>query len=105
MFYVISNVFQSDKGSIHRNLKYFETIHASSFQHNIVKRGAKLSNHPFNTIKELHFKTLGKDFRLILHPHSSVLHSNFKAYTVDADGKETTVHVGKNYNFLDGKVM
>lgn len=61
----------------------------------MVKRGAKLSNHPFNTIKEVHFKTHGKDFRLILHPHTSVLHSNFKAYTVDGDGKETTVHVGE----------
>lgn len=61
----------------------------------MVKRGAKLSSHPFNTIKEVHFKTHGKDFRLILHPHSSVLHSNFKAYAVDGDGKETTVHVGK----------
>ncbi|KAG7300212.1 hypothetical protein JYU34_015770 [Plutella xylostella] len=92
------------KGSIYRNLKHFETIHASSFVHHIVKRGAKHSNHPFNTIKELHFKTLGKDFRLILHPHSSVLHSNFKAYTVDGDGKETTVHVDRD-NFYTGRVF
>lgn len=63
----------------------------------MVKRGAKVSNHPFNTIKELNFKTLGRDFRLILHPHTSVLHSNFKAYAVDGDGKETTVHVGKKF--------
>lgn len=82
-------------GSIYHNLKYFETIHSSGFTHNIVKRGAKQSINPYNTIKELHFKTLGKDFRLILHPHSTVLHSNFKAYAVDGDGKETTVHIGK----------
>lgn len=90
--------------SIYRNLKYFETIHASSLTHHIVKRGTKISTHPFNTIKEVHFKTLGKDFRLILHPHSSVLHSNFKAYTVDGDGKETTVHVDRD-NFYTGRVF
>ncbi|CAH0399494.1 unnamed protein product [Chilo suppressalis] len=90
--------------SIHKNLKYFETIHTSSLQHHIVKRGAKLSTHPYNTIKELHFRTLGKDFRLILHPHSSVLHSNFKAYSVDGDGKETTVHVDRD-NFYTGRVF
>lgn len=60
-----------------------------------MKRGAKQSNHPFNTIKEMHFRTLGKDFRLILYPHSTVLHSNFKAYAVDGEGKKTVVHVGK----------
>ncbi|KAG6444940.1 hypothetical protein O3G_MSEX003636 [Manduca sexta] len=90
--------------SIYRNLKYFETIHATSLKHHVVKRGAKLSSHPFNTIKEVHFKTLGKDFRLILHPHSSVLHSNFKAYTVDGDGKETTVHVDRE-TFYSGRVF
>lgn len=73
-------------------------MHASSLTHRMVKRGAKVSSHPYNTIKELNFKTLGRDFRLILHPHSSVLHSNFKAYAVDGDGKETTVHVGKKLN-------
>lgn len=76
-------------------MKYYETLHASNLIHHVVKRGAKPSKHPFNTIKELHFKTLGKDFRLILHPHSSVLHSNFKAYTVDAEGNEAVVHTGK----------
>ncbi|XP_053611491.1 ADAM 17-like protease [Plodia interpunctella] len=90
--------------SIYKNLRYFETLHASSFTHHIEKRGAKLSNHPFNTIKELHFKTHGKQFRLILHPHSSVLHSNFKAYEVDGDGKESTVHVDRD-NFYTGRVF
>ncbi|XP_028159327.1 ADAM 17-like protease [Ostrinia furnacalis] len=101
---MISTLMGNFECSIHNNLKYFETIHADSLQHNIVKRGAKLSSHPFNTIKELQFKTHGKDFRLILHPHSSVLHSNFKAYSVDADGKETTVHVDRN-NFYTGRVF
>ncbi|XP_047996264.1 ADAM 17-like protease [Leguminivora glycinivorella] len=90
--------------SISHNLKYYETMHASSLRHHVVKRGAKPSNHLFNTIKELHFRTLGKDFRLILHPRTSVLHSNFKAYAVDGDGKETTVHVDRD-NFYTGRVF
>ncbi|CAG9790884.1 unnamed protein product [Diatraea saccharalis] len=100
----ISVLLCSFECALNENLKYFETIHASSLQHHIVKRGATLSAHPFNTIKELHFKTLGKNFRLILHPHSSVLHSNFKAYSVDGDGKETTVHVDRG-NFYTGRVF
>ncbi|XP_068622820.1 ADAM 17-like protease [Battus philenor] len=91
-------------GSIYNNLKYFETLHSSSLNHHVVKRGTKLSNHPFNIIKELHFRTLGKDFRLILHPHSSVLHSNFKAYSVDGEGKKTVVHVDRD-NFYTGRVF
>ncbi|KAJ2949683.1 hypothetical protein O0L34_g15610 [Tuta absoluta] len=96
--------FPNTNCSLHHNLRYYETLHASSFSHHVVKRGAKVSSHPYNTIKELHFKTLGRDFRLILHPHSSVLHSNFKAYAVDGDGKETTVHVDRE-NFYSGRVF
>ncbi|KAM3965594.1 ADAM 17-like protease Tace [Aphomia sociella] len=90
--------------SLHRNLKYFETLDTSKFAHHVVKRGAKTSNHPFNTIEELHFKTHGKQFRLILHPHTTVWHSNFKAYEVDADGKESIVHVDRD-NFYTGRVF
>ncbi|CAB3244600.1 unnamed protein product [Arctia plantaginis] len=104
VFFLIYDCFLFGNCSIYHNLKYFETIHASSLSHNIVKRGTKLSNHPFNTIKEVHFKTLGKEFRLILHPHTSVLHSNFKAYAVDGDGKETTVHVDQG-NYYTGRVF
>lgn len=64
--------------------------------HRIVKRGAKQSYHPFNVIKEVEFKVLGRHFRIILHPQRDVLHSNFKAYSVDADGNEKVVHFGKN---------
>lgn len=52
------------------------------------------SNHPFNKIKEITFETLGRDFRLIVSPKRNVLHSKFKAFTVDGDGKETSVHLG-----------
>lgn len=47
-------------GSIHENLKYFDTLHSSHISHTIVKRGVQESNHPFNKIKEVTFKTLGK---------------------------------------------
>ena len=36
-----------------------------------------------------------RDFRLILTPKKGILHSNFKAYTVDGDGLEKPVFVGK----------
>lgn len=94
-------------GAIHKNLKYYETIHASEFTHKIIKRGLQESDHPFNKIKEVSFKTLGRDFRLILtpkHGHSNVLHSKFKAYAVNGDGKETTIHVDHN-DFYDGRVF
>ncbi|CAG5059197.1 unnamed protein product [Parnassius apollo] len=101
---LITNYFYYAKCSIYHNVKYFETLDSSSLNHHVVKRGTKHSSHPFNTIKELHFRTLGRDFRLILHPHSSVLHSNFKAYTVDGDGKKTIVHVDRD-NFYTGRVF
>lgn len=80
---------------LNKNLHYYETIHADEVVHRIVKRGAKQSNHPFNVIKEVEFKVLGRHFRIILHPQRDVLHSNFKAYSVDADGAEKVVHFGK----------
>lgn len=73
-------------------------------KHTIVKRGLKESNHPFNKIKEVEFKTLGRNFRLILSPKRTVLHSKFKAYAVNADGKETTVHLDHE-NFYGGRVF
>lgn len=56
-----------------------------------MKRGIKESSHPYNSIKELSFSALGKDFRLVLHPSRDVLHHNFQSYAVDADGVETPV--------------
>lgn len=47
-------------GSVYKNLKYFETLHASQFSHSIVKRGVKHSDHPFNKIREVTFSTLGR---------------------------------------------
>lgn len=77
-----------------KNLHYYESIHADDVVHKIVKRGTKQSNHPFNVIKEVEFKVLGRHFRIILHPQKDVLHSNFKAYSVDGNGNEKIVHFG-----------
>lgn len=82
-------------GSIHKNLKYFETIHADDLVHKIVKRGLQDSDHPYNKIKEVYLNTHGKDFRLILSPKRSILHSNFKAYAVNGDGEETHIPIGE----------
>lgn len=91
-------------GSIHKNLKYYETIHANDLKHSIVKRGLQESSHPFNKIKEVQFNALGRNFKLILSPKRDVLHSKFKAYAVDADGKETSVHLDHE-SFYGGRVF
>ena len=56
------------KSDLRKNLNYFEVLHANQFGHNIVKRGTQPSNHPFNKIREVNFKALGRDFSLILSP-------------------------------------
>lgn len=81
-------------GSIHKNLKYFQIIHVDDLTHKIVKRGIQESSHPFNKIKEVNLRTHGKDFRLILSPKRSILHSKFKAYSVNGDGEETHIPIG-----------
>ncbi|KAJ8984738.1 hypothetical protein NQ317_005003 [Molorchus minor] len=92
------------EGSIQKNLRYFETIHANDLTHTIVKRGIKDSSHPYNQIKEVNFKTHGRDFRLIISPKKDILHSNFKAYEVDGDGAEKLVHINHD-DFYHGRVF
>ncbi|XP_065372327.1 ADAM 17-like protease isoform X1 [Calliphora vicina] len=105
VFLIIFVIFLIESAdSLHRTLKHFDIIHKDDIEHRIVKRGAKPSNNPYNTIKEIEFKTLGRNFRLILHPHREVLHSKFKAYTVDGDGNETIVHLDHD-NFFAGRVF
>ncbi|XP_030081653.1 ADAM 17-like protease isoform X2 [Drosophila hydei] len=90
--------------ALKRTLRHYEVFHKDDIVHRIVKRGVKQSSNPYNTIKELEFKTLGKNFRVILHPHRDVLHSKFRAYAVDADGNETVVHLDHD-NFYTGRVF
>ncbi|XP_073993289.1 ADAM 17-like protease Tace isoform X2 [Rhodnius prolixus] len=90
--------------SIYKNLKYFDTLQASDLTHHIVKRGLKESSHPYNKIKEVNFKILGRDFRLILTPRKGVLHSKFQAYSVDGDGNEKPVAIDHE-NFYEGRLF
>ncbi|XP_062559686.1 ADAM 17-like protease [Armigeres subalbatus] len=101
---VIISLLQAANTQLHNNFKHFETLHADDLTHRITKRGAKHSSHPFNTIKEVEFKVLGRNFRLILHPHKEVLHSNFRAYSVDGSGTESIVHLDHD-NFFKGRVF
>ena len=87
------------------NLRHYETLHVRDLSHRLVKRGATFSYHPYNTIKEVSFRTLGKNFRLILNPHKEVVHENFKAYEVtDSDGPPKPVHVDHD-EFFSGRVF
>ena len=80
-----------------KNLRYFETIHKSQLSHHIVKRGVTPSTHKYNQIKEVEFKTLGKDFKLILSPTKGLLSSKFRAVEVDdEDEKEVFIPVDKD---------
>jgi len=88
---------------IKNNLKYFEVIHAKSFGHNIVKRGIHPSDHPFNKIREVNFKALGRDFRLILSPKKGLLHPKFRAVEMDDNNIEKPIRIDHE-TFYDGRV-
>lgn len=90
---------------LHKNLYYYETLHVDDFTHRVVKRGIKHSSNPFNTIKEVEFKALGRNFRLILHPHKEVLHHNFKAYVVNSTGEEQIIHFGELVMVFPAKIF
>jgi disintegrin and metalloproteinase domain-containing protein 17 len=87
-----------------KNLRYFETLHKSDLSHNIVKRGANPSNHKFNQIREIDFKALGRNFRLILSPKKGLLSPTFKAVELDDDDKEVYVPIDHE-SFYDGRVF
>lgn len=87
-----------------QNLKYYETLHATTATHKIVKRGLHDSQHPYNKIKEIEFATLGRNFRLILSPSHTILHPNFKAYVMDASGNENHVAIERE-QFFKGRVF
>lgn len=99
--------------ALHRNLQYYETLHATHLRHKIVKRGIQHSYNPYNKINEVEFFSHGRfdtysknlkdrfnefffsrHFRLILTPRKEVIHSKFKAYEVNANGEEINIHLG-----------
>ncbi len=87
-----------------KNLRYYETLHKSDLSHSIVKRGANPSSHKFNQIREIDFKALGRNFRLILSPKKGLLSPNFKAVELDDEEKETFVPIDHE-SFYDGRVF
>ncbi|XP_044593060.1 ADAM 17-like protease [Cotesia glomerata] len=90
--------------TLHQNLKYYETLHVRHLEHNIVKRGTQHGSHPYNKINQVEFYAHGRHFRLILTPRKEVIHSKFKAYEVNADGEEKSVHLDHE-SFYHGRVF
>ncbi|KAK2708701.1 ADAM 17-like protease [Artemia franciscana] len=90
--------------SVISKLRHFETLSSQGISHSIVKRGIHDSSHPFNSIREVNFKALGKDFRLILNPRKGILHPNFQSYEVDRFGRERPVFVDDE-EFFEGRVF
>lgn len=82
-----------------KKLNYFETLHDSDLQ--IVSRSKRSVNGGFTQIKHISFRTLGRNFQLILTAGSPVLSPTFKAKTVAADGKTEEFFVDPN-NFFTG---
>ncbi|KAF5295964.1 hypothetical protein FQA39_LY12736 [Lamprigera yunnana] len=104
IFLYLTFIISRSGGSIYKNLKYFELLHSEFLSHHIVKRGLQESNHPLNVIKEVSFTAMGRDFRVILNQKKGVLHSKFKAYAVDGDGKATSIHFDHS-NFYTGRIF
>ncbi|XP_045483006.1 ADAM 17-like protease [Harmonia axyridis] len=101
-FILVLNIFATGSNALF--IKKYDTIKAADIKHVIVKRGLTDSYHPYNKIKELHFNTLGKYFRLVLSPNNDILHSNFKSYEIDETGNEQLIHIDKE-EFYTGRVF
>ena len=76
---LILTVASISSDNLSKRVRHFETLHSSHLSHTIVKRGLDPDGtHKFNKIREVGFRTLGRDFRLILSPKKGLLHPNFK---------------------------
>ncbi|KAG1652431.1 ADAM 17-like protease [Nymphon striatum] len=84
-------------------LNYYETIHVSDFSHKVIKRGIHPSRNKYNSINEVSFNALGRNFRLMLSPQQGLLSSRFKAFSVDGYGKKRPLWVNKD-SFYDGRL-
>ena len=97
LLFLFQSLSTSSKFDLTKNLASYELIHKSQLSHNIVKRGATLSTHKYNQIREIDFKALGRDFRLILSPKKGLLSSNFRAVELDDEEKEHHVPIDHLY--------
>lgn len=93
-----------------KRVRHFETLDSSELSHSIVKRGLDpLGTHKHNKIREVGFKTLGREFRLILSPKKGLLHPNFKAVEIEdtennTKTKESVIPID-NESFFEGRVF
>ena len=79
IFVLLLLMAASISSDLSKRVRYFEKLSSSELSHRIVKRGADPGGtHKHNKIREVGFRTLGRDFRLILSPHKGLLHPNFK---------------------------
>ncbi|XP_070179907.1 ADAM 17-like protease [Littorina saxatilis] len=89
----------SGSADLDTNVRYFETLESDDLHvTSITKRSAdgKLSR-----TKHIRFRTLGREFNLVLYPGSSVLSSKFRAVTVDKHGKNEPFYINRN-DFYSG---
>ena len=105
LFLLASIVFCEGESDLSKNLRYYETIHKSDIGHSIVKRGINPSQHKYNQIREIDFKALGKNFRLILSPTKGLLSPTFKAVEVDDEGEKEHFIPIDHESFYDGRVF
>ncbi len=56
------------------------------------------STHKYNKIREVGFRVLGHDFRLVLSPKRGLLHSKFKAVEIVDDQVQKKSFSFKFYN-------
>lgn len=91
-----------------KRIKHYETLSSSDLSHTIVKRGLDPGgSHKFNKIREVGFRTLGRDFRLILSPKKGLLHHNFKAVEIDENDNQTREFIIPidHESFYEGRVF
>lgn len=67
------------------------------------------SNHKYNKIREVGFRVLGHDFRLVLSPKRGLLHPKFKAVEIvdeDGPGNHTEVRIPIDHEgFYEGRIF
>ncbi|CAG2108562.1 unnamed protein product, partial [Medioppia subpectinata] len=87
-------------------LKYYEIIDTNHIKHNkIVKRSADKSDNTYeeSTKHWVTFRTINRDFNLLLSHNKDIRNANFKAFTVDSKGNKKPIFVDFN-EFFSGTV-
>lgn len=80
------------KHQLNNVLKYYEIIKLEEAQHHIVKRNLNELNHH----RRIAFHFNGKKHHLHLQQTQEILSPDFKAFTIDANGRKRQIHVDTN---------